>query len=92
MWKEEMWPREKEKLSVEVPIVMASSWVGGRLAAIKVTQQAKIELAAHHRHNFGGHQLNAAAAGLATVIVCLLSPIIAHRRNLSLFNLTRCNS
>jgi len=49
-----------------------------------VTQQAKIELAAHHRHNFAGDHLNAAAAGLATVIVCLLSPIIAHRLNLSI--------
>ena len=39
---------------------------------IKVTQQAKIELAAH-RHNFAGfEQLKVtAAAGLATVIVCL---------------------
>lgn len=90
MWKkEEVWPSEKGKLSVEVGLL----WMA---AVIKVTQQAKIELAAH-RYNFVGEQLKAAAAGLATVIVCLLSPIIAQCLNLSitfvsLFKLSRCNS
>ena len=90
MWKkEEVWPSEKGKLSVEVELF----WMA---AVIKVTQQAKIELAAH-RYNLVGDQVKAAAAGLATVIVCLLSPIIAQCLNLSitfvsLFKLSRCNS